>query len=103
MFPFKGIEMVSGKVRYECSIEGCQNFYGDDNMDDVLVVQRETQTVRAVEPRTGQEKWNFSVSQHHLEFNAGLADLCRERPVDEKDAEALAQKKKVLFKVKGIT
>ncbi len=63
--------------RYECSMDGgCRHFYGDDSMDDVLVVQRETQTVRAVEPRTGQEKWNFSVSQHSVELSSGLEDLC---------------------------
>ncbi len=55
---------------------GCRNFYGDDSMDDVLIVQRETQTVRAVEPRTGHEKWNFSVSQHSVELSSGLEDLC---------------------------
>ena len=33
-----------------------------------MIVKRETQVVRAVEPRTGSEKWNFSVSTHHLTF-----------------------------------
>jgi len=79
------------QVRYECSMEGCQNFFGDDNMDDVLVVQRETQTVRAVEPRTGQEKWNFSVSQHNLDINAGAAsDLCRNRDEEDGDGQEKA-------------
>lgn len=57
-----GIEMDSGRIKYECSIDGCEKASeSDDTMDDVLVVQRETQTVRALEPRTGMEKWNFSV------------------------------------------
>ena len=52
-------------IRYECTIDGCEKFDGEEgeSLDDVIVVQRETQTVRAVEPRSGQEKWNFSVSQ----------------------------------------
>jgi len=68
--------------RYECSLElGCKSYTassagaeasGAATLDDVLVVQRETQTVRAVEPRTGQEKWNFSVSQHNLELSSSL-------------------------------
>lgn len=39
----------------------------DSLLDDVLVVRRETQTVRAVESRTGLERWNFSVGQHELD------------------------------------
>lgn len=35
--------------------------------DDVIIVRRRTQTVRAIEPRTGEERWNFSVAQHELE------------------------------------
>lgn len=35
--------------------------------DEVIVVRRKTQTVRAIEPRTGEERWNFSVGQHELE------------------------------------
>lgn len=35
--------------------------------DEVIVVRRKTQTVRAIEARTGEERWNFSVGQHELE------------------------------------
>lgn len=31
-------------------------------------MQRITQTVRAVDPRSGTERWNFSVAQHDLEI-----------------------------------
>lgn len=41
----------------------------DDSRDDVIVVQRKMQTVRAVEPRTGEERWNFSVGLHELEVH----------------------------------
>lgn len=40
----------------------------DPLRDDIIVVRRQTQTVRAVEPRTGGERWNFSVGYHDLEM-----------------------------------
>lgn len=40
----------------------------DQLRDDIIVVRRQTQTVRAVEPRTGGERWNFSVGYHDLEM-----------------------------------
>ncbi|KAH8311836.1 hypothetical protein KR044_008223, partial [Drosophila immigrans] len=40
----------------------------DSLLDDVIVVRRQTQTVRAVESRTGVERWNFSVGQHELDL-----------------------------------
>ncbi|XP_062713815.1 eukaryotic translation initiation factor 2-alpha kinase-like [Aedes albopictus] len=36
--------------------------------DDVVVIRRQTQTVRAVESRTGSERWNFSIGHHELEM-----------------------------------
>lgn len=36
--------------------------------EEIVVVRRQTQTVRAIEPRTGGERWNFSVGQHELEL-----------------------------------
>ena len=38
------------------------------NLDDILVVRRQTQTVRAIEPRTGSERWNFSIGHHEVEL-----------------------------------
>ena len=47
--------LIKLSYRYECSMnEGCKHYSADDTLDDVLVIQREIQTVRAVEPRTGQ-------------------------------------------------
>lgn len=93
-----GVSAHSGKIIYECSMHGCKNgtdvseFTSDtpqsehslpvdktiniDNEldndtsidDEVIVVRRQTQTVRAIEPRTGGERWNFSVGQHELEL-----------------------------------
>lgn len=82
-----GVSARTGQVLYECSMHGCQNttdlniedaeIHGpprsheieehDPLLDDIVVVRRQTQTVRAVEPRTGAERWNFSVGHHQLE------------------------------------
>lgn len=53
------------------SDENNGNFYireHDPLIDDLIVVRRQTQTVRAVETRTGVERWNFSVAQHELDL-----------------------------------
>ncbi|XP_044766134.1 eukaryotic translation initiation factor 2-alpha kinase [Coccinella septempunctata] len=57
-----GIGFRSGQVFYECSPLRCKNITENaDAEDDMLVLKRTTQTVRAIELRTGNEKWNFSV------------------------------------------
>ncbi|KAL3289494.1 hypothetical protein HHI36_022915 [Cryptolaemus montrouzieri] len=57
-----GVGFRSGNVFYECSPLKCVNVTENaDAEDDVLVLKRITQTVRAIELRTGNEKWNFSV------------------------------------------
>lgn len=78
-----GVNSRTGKVIYECSIHGCtnvknnftdvleeeaENIPSNDVLDDILVVKRHTQTVRAIEPRTGDERWNFSIGHHELEI-----------------------------------
>lgn len=56
-------------------MQGCSNLTltseddeTNNHSEDVLVLQRITQTVRAVDPRSGTERWNFSVAQHDLEL-----------------------------------
>lgn len=51
-----GVDLESGRVLYECSLGGCDNYTELDSTGDVVLVQRQTQTVRAVEPRTGIER-----------------------------------------------
>ncbi|XP_058455299.1 eukaryotic translation initiation factor 2-alpha kinase-like [Malaya genurostris] len=84
-----GISSRTGKIIYECNMNGCRNgtdllhdgsqqdsatdeidpvLKHDPMQDDVLVVRRQTQTVRAVESRTGSERWNFSIGHHELEI-----------------------------------
>ena len=76
-----GIEVKTGKIRYECTMAGCFSPTGEalssqeTDLEDIVIVKRETQVVRAVEPRTGSEKWNFSVSTHHLTFQPGKNEM----------------------------
>lgn len=59
----------SGKIRYMCSAGGCSR-WGDEEMEaeDVLLLQRTQKTVRAIRPRSGMEKWNFSVGNFELKL-----------------------------------
>ncbi|XP_012530974.1 eukaryotic translation initiation factor 2-alpha kinase [Monomorium pharaonis] len=65
-----GIAASSGDILYDCNVSGCKN--NTDRQEyidnDVLIVQRFQQTVRAVNARTGDERWNFSVGQYDLEM-----------------------------------
>lgn len=95
-----GVSAQSGRVIYECSMRGCINntdIEANEQMekpvdsdrspldsdadspptvdDEVIIVRRKTQTVRAIEARTGEERWNFSVGQHELE-SIGSRDDC---------------------------
>ncbi|XP_077543982.1 eukaryotic translation initiation factor 2-alpha kinase 3-like isoform X1 [Haemaphysalis longicornis] len=71
-----GINLHTGQVRYVCTMGGCENTEEDFSTEDVLVVKRNTQTVRAVEPRSGREKWNFSVGENQLTVLKGLLAGC---------------------------
>ncbi|XP_058061442.1 eukaryotic translation initiation factor 2-alpha kinase-like [Anopheles bellator] len=84
-----GVSLQTGRLLYLCTMHGCKNAtelatehtgeakYGppgrDDGTidgtveDDVIIIRRQTQTVRAVEARTGSERWNFSIGHHELE------------------------------------
>ncbi|XP_056151825.1 eukaryotic translation initiation factor 2-alpha kinase 3 [Lampris incognitus] len=64
-----GLGAYTGKLRYICSAMGCSR-WGEEEMEaeDVLLLQRTQKTVRAVRPRSGLEKWNFSVGNFELKF-----------------------------------
>uniref|UniRef100_A0A8C0MLS4 PRKR-like endoplasmic reticulum kinase n=2 Tax=Canis lupus familiaris TaxID=9615 RepID=A0A8C0MLS4_CANLF len=64
-----GLSAYSGKVRYICSALGCRQWDNDDiEQEDILLLQRSQKTVRAVGPRSGNEKWNFSVGHFELRY-----------------------------------
>ncbi|XP_008552622.2 eukaryotic translation initiation factor 2-alpha kinase [Microplitis demolitor] len=66
-----GVTSNNGKILYHCTINGCNNNTDGDRLyDDVLIIQRLQQTIRAVEPATGTEKWNYSVGTHELNLVA---------------------------------
>jgi translation initiation factor 2-alpha kinase 3 len=64
----------TGKVIYLCSASGCHLDFGESSsksLSDVLSVRRIQQTVRAIEGRTGLERWNFTVGQYELSLSEG--------------------------------
>ncbi|XP_076002772.1 eukaryotic translation initiation factor 2-alpha kinase 3 [Genypterus blacodes] len=64
-----GLGAYSGKLRYICSAVGCSQ-WGEEELEgeDVLLLQKTQKTVRAVRPRSGLEKWNFSVGNFELKL-----------------------------------
>uniref|UniRef100_A0AAQ6A2H8 non-specific serine/threonine protein kinase n=1 Tax=Amphiprion ocellaris TaxID=80972 RepID=A0AAQ6A2H8_AMPOC len=64
-----GLGAYTGKLRYICSAGGCSR-WGEDEVEteDVLLLQRTQKTVRAIRPRSGMEKWNFSVGNFELKL-----------------------------------
>lgn len=98
---------------YECSVHGCKDTvennneldpYGarfeiedekhDPHKDDVIIIRRETQTVRAVEAMSGGERWNFSVGTHQLELIK--SGDCHNRPYSDHDQHLLDLELKVI-------
>ncbi|KAM3940408.1 eukaryotic translation initiation factor 2-alpha kinase 3 isoform 2-T2 [Leptodactylus fuscus] len=64
-----GLSASSGKVKYICSAMGCRRWSEEDGeQDDILLLHRKQKTVRAVGPRSGNEKWNFSVGHFELRY-----------------------------------
>ncbi|XP_069488306.1 eukaryotic translation initiation factor 2-alpha kinase 3 isoform X2 [Ambystoma mexicanum] len=64
-----GLSAYSGKVKYICSAMGCRRWNEEDiEQDDILLLHRTQKTVRAVGPRSGSEKWNFSVGHFELRY-----------------------------------
>ncbi|XP_044150291.1 eukaryotic translation initiation factor 2-alpha kinase 3 isoform X1 [Bufo gargarizans] len=65
-----GLSASSGKVKYICSAMGCRRWSGEEEgeQDDILLLHRKQKTVRAVGPRSGSEKWNFSVGHFELRY-----------------------------------
>ncbi|KAG0729801.1 Eukaryotic translation initiation factor 2-alpha kinase [Chionoecetes opilio] len=80
-----GLALGSGRVVYVCLASGChRQDTAAPHPPRLLVVRRVTQTVRAVDPRTGDERWNFSVGQH--EVNLGGGGGCGSEGVKGRDA-----------------
>lgn len=64
-----GVELNSGKCLYVCSSQNCKNMTDEIDMTSyVAVIERSTRTVRAIEAKSGAEKWNFSVGTHDIKI-----------------------------------
>ncbi|KAF9422198.1 hypothetical protein HW555_002007 [Spodoptera exigua] len=62
-----GLDAHTGGIIYECGSGGCSTEQQTANAGrDVIVLRRHSNTVRALDPRTGSEKWNFSVAEHRV-------------------------------------
>ncbi|KAJ6635912.1 Eukaryotic translation initiation factor 2-alpha kinase [Pseudolycoriella hygida] len=103
----------NGRVMYECSINGCKDTTDFNNdldqysgpyeiekehipeLDDMIIIRRETQTVRAVDLLRGSERWNFSVGTHELELVK--SNNCHNRPHSEKEKAFLDLELKVIL------
>lgn len=56
--------MNTGQLLYECDMAQCNNITSNSFAEidgNVLILQRQTQTVRASEPRTGIERFFFNI------------------------------------------
>lgn len=71
-----GINLHTGQIQYVCTMGGCNQTGAEDHDVDILVVKRNTQTVRAIEPRTGRERWNFSVGEHQPSMLRAMLGGC---------------------------
>jgi translation initiation factor 2-alpha kinase 3 len=55
-----GIGLSSGRLHYVCTLRGCNRFEGSrDDKENVLVVKRNTQTIRAINPLSGSERYEY--------------------------------------------
>lgn len=58
IYSLTGVAINTGKILYECNINECMNHTDRESHmgQEILIIQRLQQTVRAVEPRTGVER-----------------------------------------------
>ncbi|KAF4521545.1 hypothetical protein B566_EDAN009513 [Ephemera danica] len=74
-----GVDAMSGRVLYECTMRGCDNLTNGMSNGHILLVKRDSQTIRAIEPRTGTERWNYSVAQMELKLAQEPGAECHDR------------------------
>lgn len=66
-----GMSANTGHLLYVCNTSGCNRQQTASKPIHVLVVRRVTQIVRAIDPQSGEERWNFSVGQHEVNLAGG--------------------------------
>lgn len=65
----KGVSTSTGKILYSCKLSKCTNSTEDNKKieeKEILIIRRHQHTIRASEPRSGSERWNFSVGYNDL-------------------------------------
>lgn len=94
-----GINANTGKLVYSCSPEECTNIGPQPaSSDDVIVTKFQQQVVRALDQRTGDEKWNYSVGQHDVKYIVGYRSD-EDDSVCRSDGEEVLSKDKVQLRI----
>ncbi|GLH14717.1 Eukaryotic translation initiation factor 2-alpha kinase [Gryllus bimaculatus] len=83
------IALDTGEVLYECSMEGCNSFKNISN--NMVIIQKQSQTVRAVDVHTGNERWNFSVGQYEVKMapNSASCNVKHSEQIPDLDIRAI--------------
>lgn len=87
-----GISVNTGSILWknECTgVSGCNNKTNRHEQhleQDMIIIQRFQQTVRGIESRTGNERWNFSVGQYELKLDS-IANVSCSNEVTPLDIE----------------
>ncbi|XP_011057621.1 PREDICTED: eukaryotic translation initiation factor 2-alpha kinase isoform X1 [Acromyrmex echinatior] len=72
-----GVFANTGEIKYKCvsGVSECKNNTDSQEYveEDILIIQRFQQTVRAIEDRAGSERWNFSVGQYELKLKSPVS------------------------------
>ncbi|XP_064602611.1 eukaryotic translation initiation factor 2-alpha kinase 3-like [Liolophura sinensis] len=87
-----GLEKQTGQTRYRCTVQGC-TLVGNKEVseeEDILMITRNTHTVRAVDSRTGAERWNFSVGQHEVHLFEGVKKVIQTDTSEEEDDDGIS-------------
>lgn len=83
-----GINPYTGQIHYICNMAGCSTL-GESvsSNEQMFLLKRHTQVLRSVDSRTGVEKWNFSVGEHHLSLIEGVHSGCGNNDQNEIEEE----------------
>jgi len=82
-----GIDARTGHLQYSCSVDGCQvDPTATSVSGEFMVIRRHNQVVRAIEPRSGTERWNFSVGRLEASLlHSTVFSQCKENNMDDPD------------------
>ncbi|KAF1747327.1 hypothetical protein GCK72_023789 [Caenorhabditis remanei] len=69
----KGIDVLTGDLKYECSVESCGNQDAELPQNPILLVKRITNSIRAMDTRRGIERWNLSTAEVDVSLAGGVS------------------------------